>query len=74
MPHILAHLYHASKKSDDPVQSSSGKSYDEMKEEAEYFKGLKEAQEAHEPPAEDKQNGFDFCAENVGDESDNIPF
>ena len=61
-----------SKKSDDPVQSSSGKSYDEMKEEAEYFKGIKEEQDVQESPAEDKQNGFDFGDDTLDDSE--VPF
>ena len=61
-----------SKKSDDPVQSSSGKSYDEMKEDAEYFKGIKEGQDVQDPPAESKQNGFDFGDDTL-DENE-VPF
>ncbi len=61
-----------SKKSDDSVQSSSGKNYDEMKEEAEYFKGIKEEQDVQESPAEDKQNGFDFGDDTLDDSE--VPF
>ena len=62
-----------SKKDGDPAEatSASGKSHEELQAEAEYFKKIRQEQEATEEKEENKE-GFDFGHEKIGDEE--IPF
>ena len=62
-----------SKKDGDPAEatSASGKSHEELQAEADYFKKIRQEQEATEEKGENKE-GFDFGHEKIGDEE--IPF
>lgn len=58
-----------SKKDDDPAESASSKSHKELQAEADYFKKIKQEQAEEKG----KEEGFDFGAEDIGDE-ESIPF
>ncbi len=60
-----------SKKSDDLVESASGKSHEELQAEAEHFKKIRQGQKSPEDERKEIKEGFDIGHEEIGDE---IPF
>ena len=61
-----------SKKNDDPAESTSSKSHEELQAEAEYFKKIRQEQETPKDEKKEDEEGFDFGHEKIGDEE--IPF